>query len=174
MSKRHKVRLRLRTSVQRLARYYLFVLCLFFVLISNPVSVLATCSASETMDDNEKQEPLTPFKKEAIDSIREITLQLILIAVGVFAVVGGLVAGKDDEKEYRHRIAISISFILFGISILLGLFAYGTLIFDLSSGTFCPAGYLRLWALGQWGFFFLAAPFLVWFLIINIHKRRTK
>jgi hypothetical protein len=87
--------------------------------------------------------------------------------MGVYALVGGFVASKT--KNYKHKWAIVVSFILLALSIICGIGAYGSLIFDLSMKIFRVTGPIQGMAIGQWIFFFLGAPFLIVFLIKNIN-----
>lgn len=111
---------------------------------------------------------MTDFQKEAITSIREITLQLILICVGVYAFVGGMIS--SIERVFVHRWALATSFSSFAASIAFGLLVYGAVIFRLADNTFTSGEAVGLLARFQWGFFFGGGPPLIWFLFSNMKK----
>jgi ABC-type sulfate transport system permease subunit len=138
-----------------------------------PANLLASSQEKVIADNPQKQNYLTELQKEALDSIREITLQLILIAVGVFAVVGGLVAGKEGEKGFRHRWAIVLSFLGFCVSIASGLLVYGKLIYDLYESHFHLRD-LQSLSIWQWVSFAISGILLVFFFILNVNKRTKK
>ena len=160
------------SSGLRFVRYSFCVLFALSILTLNPEIVLAASDASVSTNDNNIENELTAFDKEAITSIREITLQLILVSVGVFAFVGGLVTGKD--RQYRHRWVIWVSFGLLAVSVVCGVLTYGGLIYDLSSGMFNSSGNMRFFASLQWLTFAVAVPFLIAFFSMNIIKGEKK
>src|SRR2546430_1153319 len=87
---------------------------------------------------------LSEYQKQTVEAIREITLQLILIAMGIFAIVGGFVTGK--ERPVNCGPILWTAFVLLGISVGAGLLAYGNLIWALGKGGFQPFGVLELLA----------------------------
>ena len=109
---------------------------------------------------------MTSYEKEAISSIREITLKLIMISVGVFTIIGSFVATRSDPVTARG--SIKLAFGLLATSILFGLLTYGALINDLVQGRFEPGGLLQGCAFLQWVLFALGAPFVISFLLQNI------
>jgi hypothetical protein len=113
-------------------------------------------------------QPLSDFDKEAISSIRQMTLQLITISVGVYAFVGGILA--QGSKKYDRTDLLIASFILFAISIGFGLLNYGQHIHELIGQNFTSQGGLLSLATGQWLGFFVGGAVLLVFLIINIDK----
>ncbi len=130
--------------------------------------MLAASDACVSPADNKIKDGPTEFEKEAITSIREITLQLILITGGIYALVGGFVAGKNKSKSYRCKWAIRSSFIILAVSIALGFLAYGGLIFDLSGGMFQVGGTAQQMAARQWLAFGFGGVLLIVFLVVNI------
>ena len=93
----------------------IYIICFLWLLAVSPLpsqqdasqSAMSVVTASRCDDLNE-------FQKQTITSIREITLQLILIAVGVFAIMGGFVTSTDREFEYTKL--LWFSFILLACS----------------------------------------------------------
>jgi hypothetical protein len=156
-----------RCSGMRLPRQDFWVLLILIILMLGMAGVVAAAEVSASEKPTGMRNVLTDFDKEAIDSIREITLRLILISVGVYALVGGFISGKD--KSYCHKWMICLAFFILGLSIVCGLFAYGKLIFDLSSGMFVAGGTLGNLATLQWLTFGLGGFFLIYFLIKNIN-----
>lgn len=149
---------------------YIVLAVLFTVLIFmwNPPSMLAASDAYMSTEGIKIEDEPTGFEKEAIASIREITLQLILITCGIYALVGSYVASKNKSRSYHCRWAIRFSFIILAVSIALGFLAYGGLIFDLSDGIFQAAGTAQQMAARQWLAFFIGGFLLIVFLVINI------
>jgi hypothetical protein len=111
---------------------------------------------------------LDEFDKETIASIREVTLQLILVAVGVFALMGGFASG--EKKEFIHRWVAVLAFVALGLSVVSGLFAYGSLIYMLAKRSFDPFSGIRLVALGQWVLFGLGGLLFMSFVLVNLRK----
>ena len=145
-------------------RFMGYGVCTLVVIVT--ILIPSMASVSSDSEASVCVQPTT-YKNEAITSIREITLQLILIAVGVYALVGGFIAGKD--KGYCCKKTILWSFIFLAVSILCGLTAYGSLIYNLSEGAFRVTGTVRYMALGQWLSFFVGGILLIQFLIKNIN-----
>lgn len=144
------------------------VMLLVFGLLLEKVAISTPELKSEDTEYCEVQKELTSFEKEAIASIREIVPQLIFIATGVLALVGGLLALRRGGK-YRCVPAIYISLALFAISAIFGLLAYGSLIFDLLCNEFhSEDSTMRFLACYQWGTFLFAILLLVWFFIRNV------
>ena len=73
------------------------VMVAFVLLII--LSVVGTAMASGGKD-------LSEFQKETIKSIRDITLQLILIAMGVFTIIGGFATSAGGVFKYRSLLWI--------------------------------------------------------------------
>jgi hypothetical protein len=149
---------------------YIILAVAFSVLILkwNPPGTLAATKTRISTEDNKTANEPTEFEKEAITSIREITIQLILITGGIYALVGGFVAAKNKSKRYHCRWAIRSSFIILAVSIALGFLAYGGIIFDLSSGIFQAGGTAQQMAARQWLAFFSGGFLLIVFLVVNI------
>jgi hypothetical protein len=112
---------------------------------------------------------LTDFQKETIGSIREITLQLILLSLGVVALMGGFAADKD--KTFAYRWLGWFAFFGFGLSVVAGLFAYGNLIHMLGSSMFTSSGTIANLALIQWVAFGIAGATFMLFVLVNMKGR---
>jgi hypothetical protein len=108
------------------------------------------------------------FDKEAIASIREITLQLLLLAVGVFALVGNSVGNKDSA--FKVRPLAWLAFILLGGSVVSGLLTYGNLIHMLGASAFTAKGDIAMLAAWQWGFFGSGGLVFMVFVLLNLRK----
>jgi predicted MFS family arabinose efflux permease len=112
---------------------------------------------------------LDEFKKETIASIREITLQLILLATGIFALFGSFIITK--ERDLRKRPLIWTAFISLAISVVMGLLTYGNLIWGLGKRLFDPFGNLETLAMLQWIFFFIGGSIFGLFVLLNIKRQ---
>lgn len=113
---------------------------------------------------------LTEFQKETITSIREVTLQLLLLAVGVFALMGGFASGEN--REFRYIRLGWTAFLALGASVVAGLIAYGSLIYSLGKNSFEPfSGVLRFFAASQWVTFGLGGMLFMLFVLRNLKNR---
>ncbi len=137
---------------------YLYIL-LFLVFCT--VSTLKMFAAQAT--------PLADFQTETVAAIREITLQLILISVGIFALLGSFATAED--RKFRCRWMVWIAFIAFVISIGVGLLTYGNLIWMLGKAQYSPFGTVRCLAAGQWVAFMVGGVLLAIFVLVNIRER---
>lgn len=111
---------------------------------------------------------LDDTQKEAIESIREITLQLILISAGVFALVGGFLA--TSSRTISKYWALRSSFWLFGVSIIFGLVSYGSMVQDLINNETSPTDFVGMIAALQWLAFAIGGLFLIVFLLSNARR----
>ncbi len=110
------------------------------------------------------------FAKETITAIREITLQLILIAMGVFAIVGGFLSAV--ERTYKCIALIWLAFISLGVSVAFGLLTFGTLVWSLAKGWFDPFGVLESVARIQWIALGLGGALFALFVLLNLKRAR--
>jgi hypothetical protein len=115
------------------------------------------------------QADLTEFQKQTIESVRSITLQLILIAVGVFALLGSF--STAENAKFRTRWLLWLAFICLGFSVVAGLLAYGNLIWSLSRREFDPGGTLAELAKWQWILFGSGGLLFAIFVLLNIKGR---
>ncbi len=111
---------------------------------------------------------LTEFQKETVASIREITLQLILIAIGVFALLGSFATAEN--RKFGARGLLWLAFGLLGFSVVVGLLSYGNLIWDLGKGVFEPFGSVARLAKVQWITFGLGGLVFALFVVLNIKR----
>lgn len=129
--------------------------------------IISLCSISQAQAPQAlAQAPLSDFQKEAIASIREITLQLILIAIGVFAVIGGFATGK--AQAFKRKYLLIITFILLAASVISGLLAYGNLIFGLGQFKFAVFGEIANLAAAQWICFALGGLLFMISVLLNV------
>ena len=111
---------------------------------------------------------LADTEKEAITSIRTIVMQLILISVGVYAVVGGFLASSTNPVTTYWSLVCS--FLGFGGSILFGLISYGALVQDLIDNQTSITEFVGQFATVQWVLFFIGGFFLMIFLLSNAKR----
>ncbi|MFB9151648.1 hypothetical protein [Roseovarius ramblicola] len=71
---------------------------------------------------------------EALTVAKELTLQLMLMAAGVFALVAGFF-GTSSTKITNNR-ALGSALVMFGLSILSGYIAQGAIISTFAAGAF--------------------------------------
>lgn len=122
---------------------------------------------------------LSEFDKEALTLIKEMTSNLLYLAVGVFALVGGYLASSDSASIFEtawRKIVLLVAFLLFGVSLSAGLVVLMALANQLIGGEFQPeAPWIRGGSVTQIVSAFLGAVFFFLFLFTNIlfHKRST-
>lgn len=112
---------------------------------------------------------LTAFQRESISSVRDITLQLLLLAVGVFALMGGFVSA--EKRTFTHILLGWTSFLFLGTSVAAGLLTYGNLIYMLGGNTFDIFGPIRMLALSQWVLFGLGGLSFMLFVLLNMKRQ---
>lgn len=76
------------------------------------------------------------LQAETIETLRQLTLQIMLISAGVFGIVGGFVS--SSEKRFRYRWWLLVALLLFSGSALVGYALHGLLITQLHAGSFDP------------------------------------
>jgi nitric oxide reductase large subunit len=112
---------------------------------------------------------MSDFEKEALLSIREITLQLVLIASGVLAFGAGFVA--LPTKTLTATSLVWVSFFFFITSIVTGILAYAALINQLQSGRFDAKDRTLLGlARAQWTCFIIGAVLVVSFAAFQVKR----
>ena len=134
---------------------------LFVVTVS--ANVWANAASSPGLTDAE-------FTKETIAAIREITLQLILIAMGVFAIVGGFLSAV--ERAYKCIALMWLVFISLGISVAFGLLTFGNLVWSLGKHRFEPFGVLESLSQIQWIALGLGGVLFALFVLLNLKRAR--
>jgi len=137
--------------------------------IVGAVRLIAVPTVQVTQTSQSQDKVLTEFQKETISSIREITLQLLLLAVGVFALAGGYAADKD--KDFRYLPLGWIAFLLLGVSVVAGLLTYGNLIYTLGKSSFDPFSQIRTLAAIQWVSFGFGGLLFMFFVLFNMRRR---
>jgi formate hydrogenlyase subunit 4 len=97
----------------------------------------------ETALGAEPPQALPVYQKEALSAIKDLTSNLLLFGVGVFALVGGYLA-KDHSAFYRTGI-LKAAFVAFGVSLIAGLSVFMALIAQLQAQQFDPNAVLVRW-----------------------------
>ena len=106
---------------------------------------------------------------EALETLRQLTLQLMLISAGVFGVVGGFVSSADKKFIYRGWLAAAL--IMFALSALSGYFLHGVMITLVYANSFDPFNSMLVGlGLSQIGLFFFGGCSFTIFVIANINK----
>lgn len=104
---------------------------------------------------------------EALESLRQLTLQLMLISAGVFGVVGGFVSSADKAFQYRAWLAVAL--IMFAVSALCGYLLHGVMISLVYNRSFDPFNNQLVWlGILQIGLFVLGGGSFTRFVIGNI------
>lgn len=136
------------------------------------VVLMLFCVGATALAQPVPQEPavaaLTDFQKETISSVRDITLQLLLLAVGVFALMGGFVS--SEKRTFTHILLGWASFLLLGISVVAGLVTYGSLVYMLGNDNFDLFGPFRIPALIQWTLFGFGGFAFMLFVLLNMKR----
>lgn len=110
---------------------------------------------------------MTEYQKAAVTVIKDVAVQLILIAVGVFAVAGSFLTTKTGGVASRGWLISA--FVLFMVSVLAGLVALGSAVAQLSASRFdAYQPTLRLAYAAQLVFILLGGAAFVFFLVSNI------
>lgn len=110
---------------------------------------------------------LNEFQKASLTVIKDVSVQLILIAVGVFALSGSLLARQTQPLSWRG--SLTAAFILLILSVLSGAVALGNAVAQLSqSGFNAYVPILRYAYLLQLLFMLTGGIFFVAFLLKNI------
>jgi hypothetical protein len=110
---------------------------------------------------------MTDFQKEALAAMREITLQLILIAAAILSLGAGFLTARDQPVQPAG--IIWTSFVLFIASILSGILTYGALIDQLRLGSLNLTASPLLWlSRAQWGLFVLGSVAVFIFAVANV------
>ncbi|MCO5160031.1 MAG: hypothetical protein M9939_02765 [Mesorhizobium sp.] len=89
------------------------------------------------------------FQAEAVETVRQLTLQIMLIAAGVFGIVGGFVS--SSEKVFVRRSWLGISLAAFSATAIFGYLLHGVMIsmlsaerFDAFNGSLVTLGILQI------------------------------
>lgn len=79
---------------------------------------------------------MTDFEKESLETLRSLSLQVMLIAAGVFGIVGGFISATG--KEYETVPLLIIALVSFSLSALAGYVVHGSLVSLLKAQQFSP------------------------------------
>jgi hypothetical protein len=110
---------------------------------------------------------LNEYQKASITVVKDVSVQLILIAVGVFALSGSFLAAQSGS--FTSKGALITSFVLLMLSVLAGLVALGNTVAQLAKGTFdAYHAVLRIAYLLQLVAMLLGGIMFAYFLICNI------
>lgn len=104
---------------------------------------------------------------EALETLRQLTLQLMLISAGVFGVVGGFVSSAD--KTFRYRSWLAAALVMFALSALCGYLLHGVMITLIYDKSFDPFNAKLVWlGIFQIGLFVTGGISFTRFVIGNI------
>ena len=110
---------------------------------------------------------------EMIGTLRDLTLQIMLIAAGVFGIVGGFVASA--EKSFTSRCWLLASLLLFAVSALAGYIVHGFMIALLDDNRFDPFNdKLVMAGIVQIGSFVIGGLLFIAFIANNVRERRDR
>jgi len=114
------------------------------------------------MDDHEAQ---------ALETLRNLTLQWMLIAAGVFGIVGGFITAS--EKEFHHSISLMLALSALALSGFFGYVIHGALIDMLTEKKFNPK-WVKKWAAAQMLLFIAGSILFIWFVFFNIGSAKAQ
>lgn len=97
-----------------------------------PCILIAVASAFVTPTIVFGQEPAV-LELQAVGVIKDVTLQLMLIAAGVFSIAGGFYAG-DKNRGFVHRWLLWVAFLGLVSSLVFGVISIGVLNQQLIAG----------------------------------------
>ncbi|WP_421695012.1 hypothetical protein [Aestuariivirga sp.] len=107
---------------------------------------------------------------EALETLRQLTLQLMLIAAGVFGVVGGFVSSSD--KAFVRKWVLATGLLCFSLSALMGYILHGAIISLLYANKFDPFNNVLVYSgLIQIVLFTVGGVTFTWFTIANIKQK---
>lgn len=76
------------------------------------------------------------FQKEAIETVRNLSLQIMLIAAAVFGIVGGFIS--SSSKTFNKKRLLLVALLFFALSALAGYILQGAMVSLLNRGEFNP------------------------------------
>ena len=77
---------------------------------------------------------MSEYQKAAVETIREVSIQLILISVGAMSVAGSILGTRTQQSNKKWRIKAAMTFL--SLSVLVGVVTLGSLMAQLSAGAF--------------------------------------
>lgn len=105
----------------------------------------------------------------ALETLRSLTLQIMLISAGVFGIVGGFVA--SSQKRFSGPWWLVISLVLLAGSVLTGYLIHGILITQLSSNRFDAFSGKLVWlGVAQIALFVVGGALFIVFVALNLVK----
>ncbi len=152
-------------------RLYIFIFSFTVSLVFFSLGPLLTTTAQQrgtpTAPSVGVAPKLSDYEKETLKTIKDMTLNLLLLAVGVFALVGGYLSKGRVVVDRRKTLLTSFAF--FGVSLIAGLMVFMGLIAQLQAEKFNPnAGLIRGSAAAQIVFLGFGAICFFFFLVGNI------
>lgn len=109
------------------------------------------------------------YTAETVETLRQLTLQVMLISAGVFGVVGGFVSSSD--KKFVRPNVLGWALALFAFSALFGYLLHGVLISLLNAQAFDPfQSKLVCFGLLQILMFLAGGLLFTWFVIANVNR----
>ena|SRR5579859_2547067 len=110
---------------------------------------------------------MSEFQKAAVELIREVSVQLILIAVGAIAVTGTIFSSRTTPTTAKKSFHWAV--VLFIASVLAGVVALGDAVSQLSDSKFDPWEWPMRFAYGlQLALMFFGGAFFARYLVKNI------
>ncbi len=110
---------------------------------------------------------MNEYQKHALETLRQFSLQILLISAGVFGIVGGFVTASD--KQFIDKSIMIWSLSSFALSALFGYLVQGCLVGQLNQGRFEPHNkLLQLCSLVQIALFLIGGGLFCWFVGLNI------
>lgn len=121
-------------------------LCLLLIFVSiEETSAIAQSQTTPFGAPSTVIQPvLSEYQKEALTAIKDMTSNLLFLAIGVFALVGGYLS--KDAPIFKGRKVLMWSFFCFGFSLAGGLVLYMRLIDQLQAQSFDPNDGLLRWS----------------------------
>ena len=110
---------------------------------------------------------MSEFQKAAMEMVKEVSIQLILIAVGALSIAGSVLAARTTATKWKCLLYLSM--IVLMLSVFSGLIALGDVVSQLSQKSFDPwETMLRLAYLGQLSCVLIGGVGFVLYLTRNI------
>ena len=131
-------------------------------LVAAPISAEDSGKISE-----EKRAELRERQMPVAELVTDLTMQLMLMAAGVFAIVGGMVSAS--RKKFSWLGALTVSLAAFAGSVFFGYLLHGIIFNALGTATFAlDAPQVLVPGLLQFGLFLLGSMLFVAFVFRNL------
>ena len=131
-----------------------------------PTAVVDAMITSSATANPQQDGSMGDSQDQIIDVMSALTSQLMVMAAGVFAIVGGIVAARTQKLKGVRCLLTSLG--AFTLSALCGYFLQGLMISELQAGKVDPGGWLAFWGLAQFSLFLAASALFVWFVGVNL------